>query len=118
MQHTTIGERMLSNSFSQFIEVGRVIAYNHHERWDGRGYPNGLKGNQIPIYSRIVTVADVFDALTSARPYKHAWKEAKAIEEIQKGQSAHFDPRVVEAFISGLPEILQIKNKYQEGVNS
>src|SRR5207244_8736729 len=78
---------------------------SHHERWDGNGYPNGLKGEEIPIGGRIVSLADVFDALTSTRPYRTAMTREKAIEFLQAGRGTQFDPRVMETFIETLPEI-------------
>jgi len=81
-----------------FYQMARDIAGNHHERWDGFGYPGGKRGEEIPIGSRIVSVADVFDALTTARPYKNAWPEAKALAEVIAGRGSFFDPEVVDAF--------------------
>lgn len=81
-----------------FYETAREIAGNHHERWDGSGYPQGKKGGEIPLAARIVAVADVFDALTTTRPYKEAWTEEAALREIQAGKGTIFDPRVVEVF--------------------
>lgn len=82
-----------------FYAVARDIAGNHHERWDGRGYPAGKKGDEIPLASRITALADVFDALTTARPYKDAWPEARAVEEIRAERGKLFDPAVVDAFL-------------------
>jgi putative two-component system response regulator len=97
--HTTIGAKILSGSRSPLIVMGEEIAWSHHERWDGRGYA-GAAGEEIPIMGRITTVADVFDALTHARPYKEAWPIDRAIEEIRQQRGAQFDPRVVDAFSS------------------
>jgi putative two-component system response regulator len=96
--HTTLGAKMLSGGSFPLLQSAEEIALTHHERWDGTGY-SGLKGESIPITGRIVTVADVFDALTSARPYKEAWPRAEAIEEIQRQSGQQFDTRVVEAFL-------------------
>jgi putative two-component system response regulator len=96
--HTTLGAKMLSGGRFPLLQSAEEIALTHHERWDGTGY-SGLKGESIPITGRIVTVADVFDALTSARPYKEAWPRAEAIEEIQRQSGQQFDTRVVEAFL-------------------
>ena len=82
------------------------VALTHHERWDGAGYPAGLRDEAIPLVGRIVAVADVFDALTSVRPYKPAWSVADAVAELERGAGSHFDPRVVAAFLTRLPEIL------------
>lgn len=100
--HTTIGANILSGSRSSMLELAETIAMSHHERWDGRGYPTGLAGEDIPMCGRIVAVADVFDALTHDRPYKRAWPVEEAIAEITKGAGAHFDPSVVEAFLDVL----------------
>ena len=96
--HVEIGAAMLSKSEIALMQMAERIAYTHHERWDGQGYPNGLKGEETPIEGRILAVVDVFDALTSERPYKEAWPVEKALAEIEQ-QSAHqFDPAVVRAF--------------------
>lgn len=97
--HTIIGERLLS-SLGPNLRVAASIARNHHERWDGTGYPDGLSGNAIPLAARIVAVADVFDALIHDRPYRKAWTENAAIELILAGSGTHFDPGVVNAFAS------------------
>ncbi|HWB19331.1 MAG TPA: HD domain-containing phosphohydrolase, partial [Phycisphaerales bacterium] len=96
-QHTTAGERILSRE--PFFDVARDIARSHHENYDGSGYPDGISGNAIPLSARIVRVADVYDALTSVRPYKHAWSREKAAEEIHDGVDIQFDPQVVAAFL-------------------
>jgi len=108
-QHTVIGERILMNSVSPILRMGAQIAISHHERFDGTGYPNRLKGAQIPLCGRIVAVADVFDALTSPRPYKKAWSVERACELIRKTRGAHFDPVCVDAFLSVFEEILRIR---------
>ena len=97
--HTTIGAEMLSGSTSQLIQLGAIVALNHHERWDGTGYPSGLKNTEIPRSGRIVTVADVFDALTSVRVYKHAWSQADAVAFIIGARGSQFEPEVVDAFL-------------------
>jgi PAS domain S-box-containing protein/putative nucleotidyltransferase with HDIG domain len=97
-RHTVDGARILSGSSSDVLELAEQIALNHHERWDGHGYPNRLAGDAIPICARIVAVADVFDALTHARPYKHAWPIADAVAEIRRNRGSQFDPTVVDAF--------------------
>jgi putative two-component system response regulator len=99
--HTTVGAKMLSGSTFALLETAEAIALTHHERWDGSGYPGGLAGDEIPIAGRIVAVADVFDALTHVRPYKAAWSSADAIAEITSQADVHFDPQVVDAFVSG-----------------
>ena len=95
--HTTIGARILSGGRSRLLRMAEEIALAHHERWDGRGYPLGLAGTEIPIAARIVAVADVLDALTHERPYKEAWPMAKALREITQQSGTQFDPMVVRA---------------------
>ena len=90
--------RILSGSSSPVLRAGEEIARGHHEWWDGTGYPTGLRGDEIPLFARVVAVADVFDALTHARPYKRAWPVAKAVAEIRKLSGAQFDPKIVDAF--------------------
>ncbi len=97
-KHTTIGARIIGDH--EWFVQARQIAIAHHEKWDGSGYPEGLKGNDIPLAARIVAVADVFDVLISSRPYKPPWKQDIAIKEIKKLSGRHFDPKVVEALIT------------------
>lgn len=97
--HTTRGAHLLSASSSPVLQRASAIALNHHERWDGAGYPRGLTGEAIPLAGRIVAVADVFDALTHERPYKQAWSTERAIAEIRLGARSQFDPAVVAAFL-------------------
>ena len=96
--HTTIGGKILSGSSSPFLKMAEVIALTHHERFDGKGYPNGIKGDEIPLIGQICSVADVFDALTSVRPYKKAWSMEDALTEIKNCSGKNFDPKVVDAF--------------------
>ena len=113
-QHSTIGSAILDNSSSKILQAGRIIAQNHHERWDGSGYPNGLAANDIPLWGRICAVGDVFDAVTSERPYKPAFENEEALKILQDGRGKHFDPRVVDVFFECLPEILAIQAKYKD----
>src|SRR6266576_2590730 len=110
--HPRMGYDILKGSPSKYLSMGAIIALGHHEKYDGSGYPNGLHGEDIPIVARIVSVADVFDALVSVRPYKHAWsiEEGFAFLESQKGK--HFDPRCVDAFISGAEKVREIQKQY------
>jgi two-component system response regulator RpfG len=95
--HTLIGYDILKNSTSKYLQCGAEIALSHHEKFDGSGYPNGARGQEIPLSARIVAVADVYDALTNRRPYKLAWPEAKAVEYLEGLKGTHFDPACVEA---------------------
>lgn len=97
--HTTIGAKLLSGSRHDLLKLAEEIALTHHEHWDGSGYDTGMKGNAIPLVSRIVAVADVFDALTHARPYKPAWPVEEAAAEINRQRGKHFDPDVVDALL-------------------
>ena len=96
--HVKIGSSLLVGSTSKLMKMAEEIALTHHEKWDGTGYSQGLSGEDIPITGRIVSVADVFDALTHDRPYKHAWPKDKAVEEIKSLSGSHFDPNVADAF--------------------
>jgi cyclic di-GMP phosphodiesterase len=112
--HVLIGAKILSGDDSDLMVMAHDIALTHHEKWDGSGYPNGLKGDAIPLVGRITAIADVFDALISKRPYKKAWKIERAVELIIKESGRHFDPRLVELFLGKLSEIIVIKEKYAE----
>jgi putative two-component system response regulator len=98
--HTTIGASLLQGSQSALARLAERIALTHHERWDGTGYPHGLKGEEIPLEGRILSVVDVFDALTHERPYKKAWPVEEAIAEIKSQSGQQFDPAVVKAFLT------------------
>jgi putative two-component system response regulator len=113
-QHAIIGDNILKGSKIGFVRMGAMIARTHHEKWDGSGYPYGLKGRQIPLAGRIVALADVFDALTSKRPYKEAFSIEKSYRIIEQGRGNHFDPDVVDAFFLIQDQILNIKDKYQD----
>lgn len=113
-RHANIGHALLANSESDLMRVAAAIAYCHHEKFDGSGYPNGLKGDEIPLSARIVAVADVFDALTSSRPYKKAWSTEDAGQFIKEHSGSHFDPRCVDAFLSGWDEVLEICARFSE----
>lgn len=113
--HTEIGARLLHGCDS-LLEAARNIASSHHENWDGTGYPMGLKGEEIPVLARICSIADVFDALTSSRPYKDAWDLEEAVDWIVGQSGIKFDPDVVRAFETALPEILRIRELYREDI--
>ena len=112
--HAKIGYEILKGSKSKYLKAGGVIAYNHHEKYDGTGYPNGLKGESIPIFGRITAVADVFDALTSSRPYKKAWSLEEAFDFLIEEKSVHFDPKLVDLFLENKNEVINIHNKFKE----
>ncbi len=112
-KHTVWGAQMLSGSDSAFLKMAETIALSHHEKFDGSGYPNALKGDNIPLVGRIAAVADVFDALTSIRPYKKAWSWVEAAGEIKRLSASHFDPRVVDAFLTQAKDIEAIYRSYQ-----
>ena len=109
--HPTIGYEILKDSPSKYLQVGAIIAYSHHERYDGNGYPQGLRGEDIPFPARIVAVADVFDALTSRRPYKEAWTIEKAVDYVNWQRGRHFDPLCVEAFLDRLDRVREIQSQ-------
>ena len=113
-QHSILGVQILEGSDAESIKLAEVIALTHHEKWDGSGYPRGLKSLEIPLAGRITAIADVFDALTSKRPYKEPFPLGKAFIIIREGQGSHFDPRVVDAFFTVEDEILSIKGKYKD----
>lgn len=113
-KHTDYGAQIIGEHGSELLKMAKTIAQTHHEKWNGRGYPLGLKGENIPIESRIVAIADVFDALTTVRPYKDAWPVEKAVQLIKDESGEHFDPTLVDAFISVLPSILDIKEQFAE----
>jgi len=102
--HTQVGSRTLEilhkqNPNNDFIKIGIEITRSHHERWDGKGYPDGLKENEIPLSARIMAISDVYDALISKRPYKDAYSNEQAIEIIKEESGKHFDPQIVEIFM-------------------
>ena len=111
-QHAVIGFEILSKSSSHVLKEAAEIALNHHEKFDGSGYPNNKKGNDIPLFARIVAVADVFDALTSERPYKKPWSIEQATQFLRDNSGTHFDPVCVEAFFTEFEEVLAIKNQF------
>lgn len=113
-EHTKIGFEILDGSASCLMRVGAQIALSHHEKYDGSGYPYGLKGEEIPIYGRIIAVADVFDALTSARPYKKAWPIEKAVAFLKDNSGKHFDPACIEAFFKDWDNVLAIRQRFDE----
>ena len=113
-QHATYGYDLLKDSASRVLQAGADIALAHHEKFDGSGYPNGLKGEAIPLFSRIVAVADVFDALTSERPYKKAWPLERAAQHLRDHSGTHFDPQCVAAFLDAWGEVLEIRKRFTD----
>lgn len=115
-QHVEFGVEMLGNHPAPVLQVACSIAQHHHEKWDGTGYPNALAGEAIPVEARIVAICDVFDALTSVRPYKVAWTVEKAIGFLQENAGSHFDPNLVNLFVKILPEIQAIRERFSDVV--
>ena len=117
--HTTAGKRIIENAIStvkgdNYLKEARNMAAYHHERWDGKGYPEGIHGEVIPLSARIMAVADVFDALTSPRIYKPAFPLDKALNILEEGKGTQFDPKCVEVFFDALPEVKVILRKYNK----
>ena len=113
-EHSKYGWDILAKSGGDIIEMARLIALQHHERWNGKGYPDGIKGDDISIYAQIVAVADVFDALSSKRCYKEAWSVEEAKVEIFTQRGEQFAPDVVDVFLDSFDEFLEIKQQYGE----
>ncbi|MCK5263258.1 MAG: HD domain-containing protein, partial [Gammaproteobacteria bacterium] len=112
--HAQIGADILAGDESPLLKMASEIALTHHEKWDGSGYPNSLKGENIPLVGRITALADVFDALTSERPYKKAWSVEGSVVLIKEESGKHFDPVLVEHFLNILSSIIDIKTEYAE----
>jgi putative two-component system response regulator len=112
--HPYMGAQIIGEHDNELLRTARSIAYCHHEKWDGSGYPRRLAGEAIPLHGRLVAIADVFDALTTARPYKLAWPVNEAVEAVRRGAGHHFDPQLVPVFLDILPEILAIRERYAE----
>ena len=112
--HAQIGADIIGEHPSELLTMARVIALTHHERWDGTGYPYGLAADAIPLEGRIVAIADVYDALTSVRPYKRAWTSAEALHHMQQEIPSHFDPRLLACFVTLVPEVEKISVQYSD----
>lgn len=112
--HTTLGYEMLKNSKGKILQLAAEIALTHHEKWDGTGYPQGLKGEDIPITGRITAIADVFDALGSPRVYKHAWNLDEILTYFKEQRGKHFDPKLVDLFFENLDQLLIIREQYSD----
>ncbi len=111
-EHTTLGYEMLEYSTRDLLKMASTIAIEHHEKWDGTGYPSGLSGEDIHIYGRITAIADVFDALGSDRIYKKAWNDEDIFKLFEEEKGKHFDPNLIDIFFENLDEILMIRNKF------
>jgi response regulator RpfG family c-di-GMP phosphodiesterase len=112
--HAEIGYEMLKHSERKILKTSAIVAYTHHEKWNGSGYPRGLRGEDIPIYGRITAIADVFDALGHDRVYKKAWELDKILELFKEESGRHFDPNLVELFFNNLENFLEIRDRFQD----
>ena len=113
-RHPVIGAGIIGRHNNELLEMARVVALTHHERWDGSGYPRALRGEGIPLVGRIVAIADAFDALTSTRPYKQAWPVEEAVALLRREAGRQFDPRLIPKFIDMLPQVKDIMGQYSE----
>lgn len=113
-QHPRIGAAIIGEHSSALMQMARAVALTHHERWDGTGYPSGLVGEEIPLEGRIVAIADVFDALTSARPYKKAWSVAQTVDYLQTQSAKAFDPRLISLFLDLVPKLNEIRLQHDD----
>lgn len=113
-KHAAIGAEIIGEHSSPLLNLARNVALTHHEKWDGSGYPQGLKGEDIPLAGRIVAIADVFDALISKRPYKEAWPVERAIAQIKEDSGQHFDPKLVSVFLENVDKILELAEKHAD----
>lgn len=112
--HTVIGYNLLKNSNRHILKTAAIVAYEHHEKWNGRGYPRGIKGEEIHLFGRITAIADVFDALGSERVYKKAWELDRILQLFKEERGEHFDPQVVDAFFMQLPALLRVREQYAD----
>ena len=115
-RHARMGADILEGHAAEVMRMARSIALTHHERWDGSGYPNALKGEDIPLEGRITAICDVFDALMSKRPYKQPWPVEEAVEEIRRGSGTSFDPHLVPRFLDILESVIDIRRRYSDDV--
>ena len=112
--HAQLGFDMLKHSNRELLKMASIVAYEHHEKWDGSGYPRGLSGEDIHIYGRITALADVFDALGSDRCYKKAWDDEKIFNLFKEERAKHFDPKLVDIFFEHLDEFLVIRDSLKD----
>ena len=117
-QHPQIGADIIGQHTDELLQTAAMIALCHHEKWDGSGYPNSLKGEDIPLLARIASLADVFDALTTARPYKKAWSVDDAVSFIESQAGSHFDPNLIEPFKRVLPDMLRIREEFSDSLGA
>jgi putative two-component system response regulator len=115
-RHTTIGHAILSKSSRRIMQAAAMVAHQHHERWDGRGYPQALAGEDIHVFGRITCLVDVFDALGHRRCYKDAWPLEQILELLREGRGVAFDPHLVDLFLDHLSEFLAVQDRYADGV--
>jgi len=113
-KHANYGAEIIGDHPSEILKQARIVALTHHEKWDGTGYPKGLKQGEIPLIGRITAIADVFDALTSVRPYKEAWPITKSTELIESEKEKHFDPDLVDAFLNKMKVITSISQHFAD----
>lgn len=113
-KHPEIGAKIIGEHNSPLLKLAANIAYTHHEKWNGSGYPRQLQGEDIPLEGRIVAIADVFDALTTKRPYKKAWEVSAAVDYIKRESGQHFDPDLVRCFLNNMDAIMDVKQQWQE----
>ncbi|MDO9451444.1 MAG: two-component system response regulator [Stagnimonas sp.] len=113
-KHPAIGAGIIGRHAHPLLHTARIVALTHHEKWDGSGYPRGLSGEQIPLSGRIVAIADVFDALTSERPYKKAWPVEEAVALLKNNAGSHFDPTLIALFIACLPDVMKVRAMYAD----
>ena len=112
--HCEIGRKIIGAHKTHLLKTASMVAFTHHERWDGSGYPCRVKGNDIPVFGRITAIADVFDALSSERPYKRAWSVEETVGEISSCSGHHFDPQVVDAFLQIIPEMAAVRENFAD----
>ncbi|MCL1093636.1 response regulator [Shewanella kaireitica] len=113
-KHAEIGAEIIGDNESDLLKMAKIVAISHHEKWNGTGYPYGLKGEDIPRIGRIVAIADVFDALTCERPYKRAWSVEEAISHLQQQAGEHFDPQLVPLFLEHMDEITKVMQSFKD----
>jgi response regulator RpfG family c-di-GMP phosphodiesterase len=113
-RHVELGFEMLKGSQRPLLKMATIVAYEHHEKWDGSGYPRRLSGEDIHIYGRITAIADAFDALGSSRVYKSAWSDEKIFKLFKEEKGKHFEPALVDIFFDNLDEFLKIRDKFSD----